>query len=113
MIGSAGASPWNNLDYQRIVSAQWRDGRLRVDFADGTTAVLLPTLLVPAGPVGADWSRVRAEEFHVVVPTPDGDMEVPWDVIRIHSDPAFDAYWAGLVGEPADAPTPASPESNR
>jgi len=34
------------------------------------------------------------------VPSAEGDIEIPWDVIRVHTDPDFDAFWATLVAGP-------------
>jgi hypothetical protein len=54
---------------------------------------------VPPEEPGPDRANVRAEEFHIVVPTPTGEIEIPWDVIRVHGDPAFDAFWAEIAAE--------------
>ncbi len=93
--------PWDRVEYQRIVSASYRSGEVVVNFADGAEARVSPRLLVsPDGPE-PDWSNLRADEFHLVVPSSAGDLEIPWDVIRVHTDPAYDEYWAGLAAKPA------------
>jgi hypothetical protein len=97
-IASSGAGrSWDTLEYQQIVSASYGGGELVVGFADGTEARLSVANLVRAdGPV-PDWSKVRAEQYHVTVPSSGGDIEIPWDVIRVQTDPAFDAYWEQLA----------------
>ena len=98
--------PWDTLEYQQIDSALFRDGELVVHFVDGTEARVSPQCLVsPDGPL-PDWSNLRVEEFHIVVPSPAGDIEIPWDVIRVHSDPAYDAFWAGLAAGRTASDTP-------
>ncbi len=87
---------WDTLEYQQIVSAFYRDGELVVSFADGTEARPAPQNLVsPEGPV-PDWSNLKVERFHITVPSAAGDIEIPWDVIRVQTDPGFDAYWEQL-----------------
>lgn len=89
--------PWDTVDYQRIVSASYRDGEVVVEFADGTEAQLSPGRLVSPTWPELDWANLRAEEFHIVVPSPAGEFEIPWDVIRVQSDPAYDKFWSELV----------------
>jgi hypothetical protein len=86
--------------YQRIVAASFRDGDVIVEFADGAKPRLSPRSLVAPGAPEPDWSRLRAAEFHLIVPAPDGELEIPWDVIRVNSDPAYDAFWSELAAEP-------------
>jgi hypothetical protein len=95
--------PWDTYEYQRIVSASIQDGEVVVHFADGTEARTSPHHLVSSGGPELDWSNVRAEDFHLVVPSADGPIEIPWDVIRVHTDPEFDAFWAELAAEPVDS----------
>jgi hypothetical protein len=97
MRRSQSKRPWDKPEYQRLVSASYRGGEVIVIFADGAEARLSPRQLVsPDGPE-PDWPDLRAEEYHLVVASPAGDIEIPWDVIRAHSDPAFEEFWANLV----------------
>jgi len=95
--------PWDTREYQQIESASFRDGQVVVQFADGAEAHVSPRDLVPTSGPEPDWPNVQAAEFHLVVPTPAGDIEIPWDVIRVRSDPAYDAFWAELVAEHVDS----------
>ena len=92
--------PWDTLEYQRIATASFLGGEVIVDFADGTRARLSPQDLSSPDVSEPNWSQLRAEDFHLVVPSADGDIEIPWDVIRVHSDPEFDAFWAELAVDP-------------
>lgn len=98
---------WDSLEYQQIVSAPYQDGQIVVGFTDGGNARLSPHILVSPVQPDLDWPNLRAEDFHIVVPGAAGEVEIPWDVIRVHSDPAYDAFWADLAGELAVS------ESNR
>jgi len=93
--------PWDTIDYQRIVSASYTQGEVVVAFADGAEARLSPHCLVSAVGPAPDWPNLRAEDFHLVVPSQAGELEIPWDVIRVHSDAAYDAFWAELTDETA------------
>ena len=92
--------PWDTVEYQRIVSASYRGGEVVVSFADGAEARIAPRCLVSQDGPEPDWPKLRAEDFHIVAPSSTGELEIPWDVIRVHSDPAYDAYWAELAAEP-------------
>lgn len=96
---------WDTLEYQQIVSASHHDGELVVGFADGTEVRVSPRCLIAPDAPTADWSNLSIEEFHLTVPSPAGEIEIPWDVIRVQTDPAFDAFWARLVTERAAATT--------
>lgn len=95
---------WDTLDYQRITSAIHRHGELVVGFADGSEARLSPRPLVSPDVPQPDWSNLRIEEFHLVAPSAAGNIEIPWDVIRVRTDPEYDTFWATLV---AERPAPA------
>jgi hypothetical protein len=85
---------WNTLAYQRIATTQFADGNLLVEFEDGSRVALDPRPLLPPQLRHPDWSRVVAQEYEIVVPTEDGPFEIPWDVIRVRTDPAYDSHWA-------------------
>ena len=92
--------PWDTVEYQRIASASYRGSDIVVAFADGTVARLSPSCLISPDQPEPNWRNLRAEDFHLVVPSTAGEIEIPWDVIRVHSDPAFDAFWEELAAEP-------------
>jgi hypothetical protein len=95
--------PWDTIEYQRIVSASYRGSEIVVAFADGSVARLSPSCFISPDQPEPDWHNLRAEDFHLVVPSPAGEIEIPWDVIRMHSDPAFDAFWEELATAPIDS----------
>jgi hypothetical protein len=88
---------WDTVEYQRIVRASYHAGVIEVEFADGGRARVPASVLLGGDDVTPDWALLRTEEFHLIAPSPDGEVEIPWDVIRVHSDPEFDAHWARLV----------------
>jgi hypothetical protein len=90
---------WDTLEYQRIVSVEWRDEQVQVCFGDGAVIQVPPTALVSPETTGVDWARLRTAGYHVVVPAPNGDIEIPWDVLRVHSDPEFAGFWEQLVSD--------------
>lgn len=92
--------PWDTLEYQRIVSASYRGGKVIVAFADGAEVRLPSRCLISPDEPEPDWPSLRAADFHLVVPSSAGEIEIPWDVIPVHSDPAYDAYWAEFAADP-------------
>lgn len=85
-------APWNTRDYRRIVSASHRAGILTVGYGDGAT-VDVDVEVFRERPGVRDWDRVTHTEHEIVVPREEDDDEIPWDVIRLLTDPAFDQYW--------------------
>jgi hypothetical protein len=84
---------WNTLSYQRIATTQFAVGELLVEFEDGSRVLLDPRPLLPPQLRHPDWSQVVAQDYELVVPTEDGPFEIPWDVIRVRTDPSYDAHW--------------------
>jgi hypothetical protein len=87
---------WDTVPYQQIRGASFEDGVINVEFGDGTHARISADLLVSKA-MAPSWTEMRVEEYHLVVPSGEGDLEIPWDVIRVHTDPEFDAHWASFA----------------
>lgn len=90
---------WDTVEYQRIIRAFYDRGDVVIEFADGDHARVPAAALLGDDDVDPDWTRLRIEDFHLVAPATAGDVEIPWDVIRVHSDPEFDAHWASVVSD--------------
>jgi Helix-turn-helix domain len=90
---------WDAVSYRRIESARYdeEESILTVRFADGTVAAFDPTPLLPSDLSDVDWWRVASNEIEIIVPHADGWFEIPWDVVRRHTDPAYAAFWARLT----------------
>lgn len=65
---------------------------LTVAFADGDVVSLDPSLLLPQRLEDVDWWRVAFNDHELVVPHAAGWFEIPWDVVRMQTDAAFDAH---------------------
>lgn len=94
-------APWYTRDYLRMVSVAHDSGVLRVAFADGARVEVKVEDLLGDHPVAAAWDRLVFDEHEIVVPTADGDIEIPWDVIRVQTDPAFEQHLATKHAEQA------------
>lgn len=84
--------PWDTTEYQQIVSAAYGAGELIVRFGDGAEARVDVSLMTRVEERGPDWASLRFDDFEVVVPTQQGDFEIPWFPIRSLTDPAFRAH---------------------
>lgn len=93
---SAGSSKhrWDERDYDRIERAKYNEDQelLTVSFADGATVTFNPEPLMPSSLVEIDWWRTASNEIEVIVPHQSGWFEIPWDVVRRHTDPEFAAH---------------------
>ncbi len=90
----------NELDYQRINTADHRDGMLVVLFEDGFRATVEVTQLIPDG-VGARWDALVVAQYEIGVPTPQGEVEIPWSTIRVLTDARYAEHLAAAADEQA------------
>jgi hypothetical protein len=92
-------APWDTRNYPRIVSASYQSGTLAVSFADGATAEV-PVEAFSQRRGVRDWDRVSYTEYEIVVPREaEEEDEIPWDVIRSLTDPAFAAHLDAMAEE--------------
>ena len=95
--------------YHRITSARFGAGQVLVDFEDRTHARVAANALLPAHVRDSDWTRMMVNPYEIVVPTPDGSVEIPWDSIRVLTDPAYDAHLQSMAAAEARLLAGASP----
>ncbi len=80
-----------------------------VGFADDTESRLAVERLARTQSGRRDWSRVRGDDYEVILPTADGDSEISSFVIRLLTDDAFralleakeaaSARWIGQISQ--------------
>lgn len=90
---------WDASAYHRMTDARYEAGELVVDFEDGTRARVAARTLLPAGAPDPNWDGMTINSYELVVPTNDGELEIPWTSIRLATDPAFDAHWRAVAAE--------------
>jgi hypothetical protein len=91
-VSNHDGNPWEKNEYARIDRARGAEGVLTVWFENGDVVHLDPIPLVPTNMGAIDEWGIGANQYEVLIPTDHGWFEVPWDVIRLRTDPAFDAY---------------------
>lgn len=99
-IASERKAPWFTREYLRIAAAAWHGDELVVDFEDGTRARVDVAQLLQQQ-TGADWERLTFTPYEIIIPTDQGNAEVPWDVIRALSDRAFNQHLLDAAAEEA------------
>lgn len=90
---------WDTSRYMRMVDVRYGDGRLVVDFADGTHASVDAARLVSTLPEAVRWDALRFDPYEILVPTDADDVEIPWLAIRTLTDPEFAAHLEGAFAE--------------
>lgn len=83
------AARWDTSRYMRMVGVRLDDGQLAVAFEDGARVRVDVARLVPDPPPGLRWADLRFDGYEVVVPSGDGDVEIPWLAIRRLTDAGF------------------------
>lgn len=95
------AARWDMRDYRRIVSVERRGDALVVLFGDGSWVSVDLVRLLPRGTIGADWSRMTFDRHEIVVPTAEGQIEIPWSSDRAHTDREYSAHLVAAAAEQA------------
>lgn len=90
---------WDTSRYMRMVDVRYGDGRLFVDFEDGTRASVDVARLVPTLSGAGRWDALRFDPYEILVPTDGDDVEIPWLAIRTLSDPGFAAHLNAAFAE--------------
>lgn len=92
---------WERRDYQTITGVGFKDGTLEVHFADGAEATVAADRFVRTPLSRARWSEVRHTAHDIVVPAPEGEVEISWMDVRAQSDPSFANYLMQTADEEA------------
>lgn len=92
---------WNETNYQTISSVSTHDDELSVTFADGTTVTIRTEQVLPLEVNNPSWDSLRFDASEIVVPTAEGETEIPWTTIRLLTDKEFAVHWANTAEEQA------------
>lgn len=92
---------WNTPQYQKIVDVDYGEGDLFVKFEDGTTVSTQAEKLQPPGTSNPAWNSLHFDDYQIVVPSPSGEIQIPWSTIRLLTDEKFAEYWAGIAEDEA------------
>ncbi len=80
---------WDNINYQKIESARISGQMLEVKFGDGDLIELPLTTLLPPEVKDIDTASLSVSEYEICFKASPQDVEIPWDRIRVLTDPAF------------------------
>lgn len=94
-------APWYTREYLRMTAAAYASGVLTVDFEDGQQAHIHFSDLRLDSTTIPNWQGMTVGTYEIVIPTDEGDIEIPWDVIRVLTDPAFEQHLATQAAEQA------------
>lgn len=92
---------WNDPKYQRMTAVNVKGGEIEVEFEDKTTVTLDKDVVVPVGTYNPNWKDLQFNAYELILPTSQGETEIPWSTIRLLSDSAFAAHWASMAEEQA------------
>ena len=94
-------NPWDTSAHLRVRSARFGSGELVVGSADGTESRVAVERLTRIQVRRPDWSRVRGDDYEVIVPTPEGDSEISSFAFRSLTDDAFRTHLEAKGAESA------------
>lgn len=89
-------------EYQRITSATYLNGMLRVHFADGSEVMLDAQRVLPPNTRHVQWETLEYDPYQITASTLDDEsVEIPWSTIRVLTDEAYSAHLARAAEEQA------------
>jgi hypothetical protein len=105
-VEMATTARWDQQVYRRIERVRYDEDRalVNVTFADQSSVEFDPTPLVPSELEEIDWWRVASNPIEMLVPHANGWFEIPWDVIRRHTDPDYAAHWEKMASRSTRSP---------
>ncbi len=92
---------WDGRGYQRIRSASHSGSELDVQFEDGSRVRVDSQRVLPPDTGLAQWDAMVVSPYEIIVPTVDGEVEVPWSTIRVLTDKGFGTYLAEAAEDEA------------
>jgi len=94
MSAKNGMKKWDSPRFQRICSVKADPNHFRVRFEDGTTAEIESRKILPNEIDQPRWEKLRFNPYEIIVPTENGELEIPWSTIRVLTDSAYSAHLA-------------------
>lgn len=88
---------WNDPKYQRMTDVNVRGDEIEVKFEDKTTVILNKDTVVPIGAHNPNWNGLQFNAYELILPTSQGEAEIPWSTIRLLSDSSFATHWASMA----------------
>lgn len=95
------AASWDSPAYRRIVSASHRGSKLLIQFEDGAWETVDAERVLPLGTRNPDWAALTFDSQEIAVPTQEGEVDIPWSMIRALTDKDFAAHLADVAAEQA------------
>ncbi len=92
---------WNAREYQRIAAVSPRGADLVVQFEDGSRVIVEAKRLLPPDVQLATWDALTYNPYEIIIPTLNGEVEVPWSTIRVLTDREYSAHLAAAAEEEA------------
>ncbi len=92
---------WNDPKYQRIINVIVKGGEIQVEFEDKSKVILDRDIILPVDAHNPDWAGLQFNAYEIILPTAQGETEIPWSTIRLLSDASFASYWAQKAEEQA------------
>lgn len=95
------AMKWDRQEFQRMGSVNHRAGQIVVQFEDGSRVTIDAARVLPPDARSVEWSNLSYTPYEIVIPTADGEVEVPWSTIRLLTDKEYSAHLAAAAEEQA------------
>jgi DNA-binding Xre family transcriptional regulator len=92
---------WRRCDYQRIVAVERRADQIVTRFEDGSCASVDAQRVLPPHARQAYRDRMTFNSYEIVVPSADGEVEIPWSTIRALTDKAYSSHLAAAAEQQA------------
>ncbi|MES1181544.1 MAG: helix-turn-helix transcriptional regulator, partial [Flavobacterium sp.] len=94
-------NPWEDPTYQKISKAQLSEDYFNVQFENGDKVKVSIESVLPFHQGEVDKSNFYFNSYELVLPSGNNSIEIPWDKIRVLTDPDFGKFLADKAEEQA------------
>jgi transcriptional regulator with XRE-family HTH domain len=95
------AATWSTREFQRIAAAHHRGDQLVVGFEDGSSVTLGAERVLPPETRGPNWEAMNVTPSEIIVPTAEGEVDIPWSTVRALTDKGYSAHLAAAAEDQA------------
>lgn len=92
---------WDDSKYQTITDARIEGNMLTVNFENGNISKIPIEQMIPSTVKSVRFHELNYNSYEVIIPTDEGEIEIPWSKIRLLSDNEFSAYMAKCAEQEA------------
>jgi transcriptional regulator with XRE-family HTH domain/Zn-dependent peptidase ImmA (M78 family) len=94
---------WDYPEYQKIINVEIKNDQLLVEFANGDKIKTNLSSIISVDASNILFDKLHFNSYEIIVPTAEGNIDIPWDMIRALTDRDYSKFLADEAEEQANA----------